>query len=88
MDTVYLDDVESHVEPIDTDYSTNTTPSVRPWTEPSMNYLTPEKLKDPRLTRYRPIERKLPKKLKRTQPQPLSQDVVYASLIDYLSAQL
>jgi hypothetical protein len=85
METIYLDDDEPHVEPIDTDYLTNKPSSTRPRTElHPMNYLTSEKLKDPRLVRYKPIKRRLPKK--RTSAKSPPADAVYASLTDYISA--
>jgi hypothetical protein len=84
MEVVYLDEVDSHVEPIDIDYQEQPM-SERPRIEPRpMNYLTPEKLKDPLLARYKPIERRLP--TKRTSQNSPPPDAVFACVEDYLSA--
>jgi hypothetical protein len=86
MEVIHVDDVESHVEPTTVDYQEKPM-SLRPRTEPDpTNYLTPEKLKDPLLARYKPIERR--QATKRTSQNPPSLNAVFANLEDYLSATL
>jgi hypothetical protein len=86
MEVVYVDIADPDVEPTNTDYQEPPI-STRPSNQANpMNYLTPEKLKDPRLARYKPIERRLP--TKRTSLKSPPPDAVYASLVDYLSATL